>query len=679
VIVAIVQARLGSTRLPGKTLADISGQPMISWVVRRVERARRVDKVIVATTDDPSDDPLAEFCGSAGFGCFRGSTDDVLDRYVAAAKFMGADTVVRITGDCPLIDPDIIDEVVAAFEATGADYASNVLRATYPEGLDVEVVSLAALERAARTAKNPSDREHVTAYIRNTEEFETASVVSQLSRRVTDIRLSVDEPEDLKLIRAIYERLPGNPVDSSSADVLTILDREPSLLNLNAHIIRDRGYYLSLASDEPIEPSMLELSKSMALMARAARVVPSYTQTFSKNPTQFVRGAAPLYLQSGLGSRVSDVDGNEYIDYILGLGPIILGHRNERVMAAVQEQLGQGSIFSLPHPIEVEVSELLTDLIPSAEMVRFGKNGSDATSGAVRLARAYTGRDVIACCGYHGWQDWFIGSTTRAKGVPQAVRDLTVTFVYNDLASLQRIFNAHPGGVAAVILEPFVSTLPEPGFLEGVRELAQRQGAVLIFDEVITGFRLANGGAQEYFGVTPDLTCLGKAMANGFPLSAIVGKADVMKMLDEVFFSFTFGGEAVSLAAAKATISEFMENDVIGHLWAQGQKLKDGLNVLAETHGLSDYVRCTGLAPRSIVVFEDPTLVLKSLFQQEAAARGVLTSGNHNTCLALTNTDIDHTLRAYNGVLKVIATAIDSGDPSRFLKGPAVEPVFRQM
>lgn len=678
-IAAIIQARLGSTRLPGKTLADISGKPMISWVVRRAERARRVDKVIVATTSEPSDDPLAEFCESAGIVCFRGSTDDVLERYVAAAKSVGADTVVRITGDCPLIDADVINEVIAVFEACAVDYASNVLRATYPDGLDVEVVSLAALERSAREATNPSEREHVTAYIRHGDGFQTTNVNSQLSRHITDIRLSVDETEDLELIRAIYERLPGDPVEASLEDVLSIIDHEPGLLKINAHLIRDRWYYEGIASDDPIEASTLEVSKSMALMARAARVVPSYTQTFSKNPTQFVRGAAPLYLHSGLGSRVKDVDGNEFIDYILGLGPIILGHRNERVMGAVREQLEQGSVFSLPHPVEVGVSEMLVDLIPSGEMVRFGKNGSDATSGAVRLARAYTGRDVVACCGYHGWQDWFIGSTTRAKGVPQAVRDLTATFVYNDLASLQRIFDAHPGDVAAVILEPFVSTLPEPGFLEGIRDLTSREGAVLIFDEVITGFRLSNGGAQEYFGVTPDLTCLGKAIANGFPLSAIVGKADVMRMLDEVFFSFTFGGEAVSLAAAKATISEFMENDVIGHLWAQGQKLKDGLNVLAEMHGLSDYVRCTGLAPRTIVAFDDPTLVLKSLFQQESAARGVLTAGYHNTCLALTNSDIDHTLRAYNGVLKVMATAIDSGEPARFLKGPAVEPVFRQV
>ncbi|MCL6648799.1 MAG: aminotransferase class III-fold pyridoxal phosphate-dependent enzyme, partial [Chloroflexi bacterium] len=261
-----------------------------------------------------------------------------------------------------------------------------------------------------------------------------------------------------------------------------------------------------------------QLERSLALKARAARRIPTLAQTFSKAPTQFVQGVAPVYLERGAGSHVWDVDGNEYIDYPMALGPVILGHNEPAVTAAAIAQLERGIAFSLPHPLELELAELLVEVIPCAEMVRFGKNGSDATSGAIRAARALTGRDLIACCGYHGWQDWFIGTTSRSRGVPAAVRALTRVFRYNDLASLEQVFAEHPGQVAAVILEPVGVVPPQPGFLEGVRELAHRHGALLIFDEVVTGFRLALGGAQQLFGVTPDLACFGKALGNGFPV-----------------------------------------------------------------------------------------------------------------------------------------------------------------
>jgi len=389
-----------------------------------------------------------------------------------------------------------------------------------------------------------------------------------------------------------------------------------------------------------------------------------------------------VFLQRGQGSHVWDVDGNEYIDYPMALGSIILGHNEPAVTEAVTRQMREGTTFSLPHPLELEVAETLTQIIPCAEMVRFGKNGSDATAGAVRVARAYTGRDLIACCGYHGWQDWYIGTTTRNKGVPKAVQELTVPFVYNDLESLKRIFAEHPRQVAAVIMEPVGIVEPQPGFLEGVQALARQEGAVMIFDEVITGFRVALGGAQEYFKVIPDLACIGKGMANGFPLSAVVGRRDIMRFFDEVFFSFTFGGETVSLAAAAATIAQLRTKPVIRHLWEQGQRLKDGYNLAARECGLQGRTECVGLAPRTVVTFREETgeesLVLKSLFQQECFRRGVLFSGGHNLCYSHTPKDIDDTLRAYREAMEILAEAITSGTVSEQLEGAPVEPVFRR-
>jgi len=414
---------------------------------------------------------------------------------------------------------------------------------------------------------------------------------------------------------------------------------------------------------------------------RGQRVIPGCSQTFSKGWTQFTFGASPIFLRSGKGCRVIDVDGNEYVDYPMALGPIVLGHNYPRVSEAVRRQMDEGTTFSLPHPLEVQVAETLVEIVPCAEMVRFAKNGSDATSGAVRLARAFTGREIIACCGYHGWQDWYIGTTTRNKGVPKAVQDLTIPFEYNNIASLERIFAEHSGLVAAVIMEPVGVIEPEQGFLERIRELTRREGALLIFDEIITGFRLALGGAQEYFGVIPDLACFGKAMGNGYPISAVVGRREIMQLFDEVFFSFTFGGETVSLAAALATISEMRKKNVISHLWEQGQKLKDGYNVLAREFGVDRYTECIGLPPRTVVTFKDETgsesLVLKSLFQQECLKRGVLFSGGHNVCYSHSNADIDHTLQAYRSAMEILAEGIKSGDPSQSLEGAPVQPVFR--
>ncbi len=429
-------------------------------------------------------------------------------------------------------------------------------------------------------------------------------------------------------------------------------------------------------------PGTLRLDRSLALKAKAEQLIPSCSQTFSKGPSQFVQGASPVFVSRGQGSHVWDVDGNEYIDYAMALGPVILGHNESAVTEAVTRQLQDGVAFSLPHPLEVEVAELLNDIIPCAEMVRFGKNGSDATAGAVRVARAATGRDLIASCGYHGWQDWFIGSTTRHKGVPKAVQALTRTFEYNDLDSLRRIFEAHPRQVAAVIMEPIGVVEPKPGFLQAVRELTHREGAVLIFDEVITGFRLALGGAQEYFGVTPDLACFGKGMANGFPLSAVVGRRDIMQLFDEVFFSFTFGGEAASLAASAATIRELKSREVIAHLWQQGQRLKDGYNHLAREAGIERWTACVGLAPRTVITFNDETLaeseILKSLVQQECLARGILFTASHNICYRHSPQDIEQTLTVYREALDILAEAIHAGDAARRLKGPPVVPVFRR-
>ena len=680
--VAIIQARVNSTRLPRKIFADLAGRPMLWQVVDRVRRATLVHEVVVATTTNPADDAVVEYCERESIPVFRGSEEDVLDRFYQTATSQKADVVVRLTADCPFADPEVIDQTIAAFHNyPNCEYATNVLRYTFPEGLDVEVCSYSALERSWKESTNPADREHVTLYMHQSGRFRTAPNVEH----VPDLSgrgyvWSVDTNEGLAFARAVFEEF--GEYDFRLDDLMRLIEQKPELLHMNQETVINGGLYRDLAKDPPIPVIERKLDASKALLERAAKIIPTRSQTFSKAPTQFVQGVAPNFIARGQGCHVWDVDGNEYIDYAMALAPVVLGHADPDVCDAVNEEMRRGTAFSLPHPLEVEVAEMLVEMIPCAEMVRFGKNGSDATAGALRVARAFTGRDVVAMCGYHGWQDWCIAPTTRNKGIPQAVRDLTKTFNYNDIASLENIFAENPGKVAAVILEATGIVAPKPGFLEAVKEVAHKNGAVLVFDEIVTGFRWANGGAQQFFGVTPDLGCFGKAMGNGFPIAAVVGRRDIMEWMDEVFFSFTFGGETAALAASKAVLTKFKTQPVIEHIWNQGKRIQDGYNVLAQTYGIEKFTECIGYSPRTVSVFRDEngadSLIHKSLFQQECLKRGILFTGGHNLSLSHTAADVSHTLRVYRSAMEILAEAIRAGDASGRLEGPPIQPVFRK-
>ena len=421
------------------------------------------------------------------------------------------------------------------------------------------------------------------------------------------------------------------------------------------------------------------IAESNRLYERATGLIPSYSQVLAKGPTQFVNGVAPKYLAKGEGAHVWDVDGNRYLDFNMGVGPISLGYCYPAVDEAIQAQLADGITFSLVHPLEVEVSELIRDLVPCAEAVRFGKSGAESTSAAVRLARAHTGREKIVACGYHGWHDWYIGITARNGGVPQGVRELIHTFSYNDIDSLRKAVDDE---TACVILEPMVFDYPQPGFLEAVREITHAAGALLIFDEIWTGFRIGLGGAQAEFGVTPDLATFSKSIANGMPISVVTGRAEIMARCDtDVFFYTTFGGEALSLAATKATINEMRAKQVPQQLAHLGQRLIDGYNEIATDLNIADLTGCKGYPARSIVTFHpqggDP-LLQKSLVQQEMIKRGVLWSGFHTLCYSHTEADIDYTLKAYADVLPLLKQAIEAGDIATKLDGIPVQPVFRK-
>jgi glutamate-1-semialdehyde 2,1-aminomutase len=428
-------------------------------------------------------------------------------------------------------------------------------------------------------------------------------------------------------------------------------------------------------SNNQLYPDIFESDK---LYHRAKKLIPSVTQTLAKGPGQYVKGIAPKYLVKGKGSHVWDVDGNEYIDYNMGIGPLSLGYSFKETNDAIKKQLEDGITFSLMHPLEVEVAELINEIIPNAESVRFSKTGADVASAAIRLARAYTGKNSVLCCGYHGWHDWYISVTDRNKGIPGTTMDNTYTFNYNDIES---VIDSIDDDTAAIILEPFVFDAPKDNFLENLRQICTDRNIVLIFDEMWTGFRVALGGAQEFFGIKADIACFSKAVANGMPISILTGKKEILALLEkDVFFFTTFGGEALSLAAAKATINFMKENNVQAYLEKQGAKLKYGYNKIAEEYGMS-YTRCIGFPCRTMITFDASAgnpLEIKSLFQQEMIKRGILWNGFHNMSYSHSDEDIEYTLKTYRIVLEIIKKAVDEKDILGHLKGLPVEPVFRK-
>jgi glutamate-1-semialdehyde aminotransferase len=422
------------------------------------------------------------------------------------------------------------------------------------------------------------------------------------------------------------------------------------------------------------------ITASNELYQRAVNIMIPVTQTLAKGPGQYVQGIAPKYLKKGKDAHVWDVDGNEFIDYNMGIGPISLGYCYPRVDEAIAAQLKDGITFSMMHELEVTLAELVHQVIPNAEAIRISKTGADVTSAAIRVARAFTGRKKVLCCGYHGWHDWYISVTSRNSGIPEEVAALTATFEYNDIASVAQALDED---TACVILEPFVFQAPKDNFLQKLKELCEANGTLLIFDEMWTGFRIAVGGAQEYFNVKADLACYSKAFANGMPVALLTGRKDVMQLFnEEVFFFTTFGGEALSLAAAVATIREMMEQNVPAALAQKGSQLKEGYNRIAAENGIQEYTSCTGYDCRSLITFNAPgqdALKLKSFVQQELFKRGILWSGFHNMCFTHTAADIAHTLAAYCEILPMLKQAIDNNTVDSLLKGAPVEAIFRKV
>ena len=439
---------------------------------------------------------------------------------------------------------------------------------------------------------------------------------------------------------------------------------------------------------------MSRVPESLKLYRKAERLIAGRTHLFGRRAELHAQGFSPIYSDLQAGGHFRDVDGHDYIDYNMGAGAMLLGHAYPRVVQAVQEQAARGTGLSINHPLEIEAAKLLASMVPCAEMVRFCKGGGEANGIAIRIARAATRRDKVLFCGYHGWHDWYLAanlasSATLEKyllpgiaplGVPASLDSTIFPFSYNDLASLEAQLTAHSGEVACVILEAARSFVPQPGFLEGVCTLAHRHGALVIFDEVVTGFRVAPGGAQQYFGVKPDLATFAKAISNGFALGAICGQRDVMAVALDSFISSVYWSEATGLAACCATLSEYREKDICQAVWRYGQEFTSGLLPIIRECGLPAEI--SGLPPFPTLVFRaaaEQMAPLVTLYMQETARRGLFGGPGFYFCYQHSEEDLKSSLAILGETFTIMAKALNEGAIDKYLECPVRQSSFRRL
>jgi len=423
-----------------------------------------------------------------------------------------------------------------------------------------------------------------------------------------------------------------------------------------------------------------KIINSNNLKERAQKVIPHLTQTFSRAAPAFVEGVYPVYAEKAKGSYFTDVDGNEYIDYLLGLGPITLGHNYEPMNQAIINQLKNGILFSLPHKTEVELSELLCKVIPNTEMVKLEKSGSNAVTGAVRASRAITKKDHIAYCGSGGvWHDWYAASISRNDGVPKFNEELIKVFDYNDHEGLEQIFDDFPNQIGTIVLEPTVYEKPNKNFLKKVREICDKNNAVLILDEIVTGFRFDLGGAQKYFDIKGDFVCFGKGMGNGLPISAITGRSEFMKIFDKLWVSTTNGSETLSIAGTIFVLNEMKNKNTISHCWENGQKLLDGWNKISTDNGIDAkmYGYPIRMTLRCYNSQKIESSTMKAFILQEMVKQGIFISSGP-TFLSYSHSlkDIQNTLNTFENICKFIKENLTNDEFDKKLEGEMPKTIY---
>jgi len=672
-VLAIVQARVGSTRLPGKVLKKVNDKSLIEILFHRLSKSKKIDKIILATSESNENDILSDLIQVLGYDIFRGQEDDVLGRYFEAAKQYQPECIVRITGDCPILDPKLIDKVISSYIKENADYASNINPPTYPDGLDVEVFSFESLKEANQKANNAYQREHVTPYIRENKKLKKINLSNDID--LSKERWTVDEYSDFLVIENIFNYFEPN-LDFSISDILQLKIKHPEYFELNKSIKRNVGS---------------EIGTGQKLWNRAKNIIPGGNMLLSKRAEMFLPNQWPAYYSKSKGCNVWDMDGNQFIDMsIMGIGTNILGYGHSEVDQAVRDVVDKGNMSTLNCFEEVYLSERLIEIHPWADMVRLARTGGEANAISIRIARAATGKDKVAFCGYHGWHDWYLSANLKndsnldghllpglePNGVPQNLKGTMLPFNYNKIDELEEIIANHDIGI--IKMEVSRNFGPEDGFLEKVRKIATENNIVLIFDECTSGFRETFGGLHKKYGVNPDVALFSKALGNGYAISAIIGKQEVMEATQSTFISSTFWTERIGPVAALKTL-EIMERE---KSWKQvtnkGKIITKSWVDLAKKYNLP--IEISGIpALTNFRILANDWLKYKTLITQEMLKEGYLATNLVYVCIEHTDEIVEDYLKKLDSIFSVISDCENGRDIDKLLEGPVCHSGFERL
>ncbi len=672
-IVALVQARIGSTRLPGKVLKSIVNKPMIELLLNRLSKSNELDEIIVATSENPQNDELQSVVESLGYQCTRGSDQNVLNRFYETSKKVGADVVVRITGDCPLVDPILVDQCIQRYKESKVDYFSNTNPPSYPDGMDIEVMSFTSIERANNEAVSEYEKEHVTPYIINSNSFSKSSI--QNRDDLSNLRWTVDEQDDLNVVTKVFEHFSPN-IYFNWLQVLDLQKQKPEIFKENQHIKNNEG---------------ATMGKGQKLYKRAKKIIPGGNMLVSKRPEMFLPEKWPAYYKKSKGCKIWDLDGNEFIDMsIMGIGTNILGYGHPEIDDAVMQTVKQGNMSTLNCPEEVFLAEKLIEMHPWADMARFARSGGEANAIAIRIARAASGRDKVAVCGYHGWHDWYLSANLgdtknldghllpglEPKGVPRNLKDTVFPFDYNRLDQLEALLKKHDIGV--IKMEVVRSMEPENNFLQKVRQLADKKNIILIFDECTTGFRETFGGIHKKYNIEPDMAMFGKALGNGYAITAVIGKQEIMQEAQSTFISSTFWTERIGSSAALKTL-EIMKREKSWEKITQiGGKISEIWKNLAKKYQLP--ITIFGLPALIQLKFNSKfNLEYKTLITQEMLKKGYLAANSVYVCTEHSPEILKGYEKVLDNIFELIAECENGRSVNEFLDSPVSNNSFKRL
>lgn len=673
--IAIIQARLTSTRFPKKILQKIDNQSLIEFLVNRLLSSKKIDQVVVAIPNNKANKVIKKYIKGINF--FLGDENNVLDRYYKAANKFNATTIVRICGDCPFIDPKVIDKILNIYNKKKYDYVSNTIKPTFPDGLDVEVFSSKVLKDVWNKAKSKYDKEHVTTYILKSRKFKKYNY--EHKKDLSKIRLTVDEKIDLKQLRIVYKNLK-NIKNFGIEEINKLYIKNKNLFSINSSLKRNEGSNLNVGQK---------------LWKRAKNVISGGNMLLSKRPEMFAPNLWPTYYSKAKGCNVWDLENKKYLDMsLMSVGTNILGYSNSFVDNAVIKTIKSSNMSSLNCSEEVHLSEKLIDMHKHFDMVKYARTGGEANAIAIRIARAASGRDKVAICGYHGWHDWYLSANLNNKdsngvlkdhllpglstvGVPDNLKNTVYPFKFNDYKALEKICSQNKIGV--IKMEIFRNIPPKNNFLEKVRKLASKKKIILIFDECTSGFRESFGGLHLKYKVYPDMCILGKALGNGFPITTILGKKDIMETAQSSFISSTFWTERSGYVAALKTL-EIMEKirswEIISR---QGKKIKEIISKTANHNNIE--VNISGLdACPSYSIISKQWQVYKTFITQELLNEKVLGANTTYTSICHNDYVINRYQNKLNKIFRLIKKIQNSGNNiNNYLNGPISHSGFRRL